>query len=280
MKSGQLSSNTFDRRPSAPTLIEISVMQPVPLQLPEGFALTAESLSQKVILVTGAGDGIGKVAATTFARCGATVILAGRTLGKLEQVYDNIESAGHPQAALFPINFEHAVEQDYDALCNALFDTFGRLDGILHNAADLGERTPISNYSLGAWQRCMQVNVNAPFMLTRALLPLLEKSPSASVLFTSSSVAFNGRAYWGGYAASKAAQENLMQTLADEHEGISRIRFNSINPGGTRTRMRAKAYPAEDPTSIKAPDALMPAYVYLLGDQSAGTSGVSFQYRA
>ena len=253
-------------------------MHTTQLQIPANFSLSPHALADKIILVTGAGDGIGKVAAKTFASCGATVILCGRTLGKLEKVYDEIEAAGHPQPAIFPLNLESATEQDCDAVCNAIADSFGRLDGLLHNAADLGERTPISNYSVGAWQRCMQVNVNTPFMLTQALLPLLEQSASASVLFTSSSVAFKGRAFWGAYAASKAAQENLMQTLADEHEGISKIRFNSINPGGTRTRMRAKAYPAEDPNSIKSPEALMPGYVYLLGDESAGVSGVSFHY--
>lgn len=247
--------------------------------IPSDFIPQPDSLSNKIILVTGAGDGIGKIAAKTFAACGATLILAGRTLAKLEKVYDEIEAAGHPQPAIFPINLESAVEKDYDDMCNAMADTFGRLDGILHNAADLGERTPISNYSVSAWLRCMQVNVNAPFMMTQALLPLLEKSGSASVLFTSSSVAFKGRAYWGAYAASKAAAENLMQTLADEHDGVSKIRFNSYNPGGTRTRMRAKAYPAENPETIKSPDALMPAYVYLFSDKSTGISGQAFHHQ-
>lgn len=250
---------------------------PTPLTLPDDFHLHPQALAGKTILVTGAGDGIGKVAAQAFARCGATVILAGRTLGKLERVYDDIEAAGHPQPALFPINFETATADEYSAIARAIGEAFGQLDGILHNAADLGERTPIGNYSAKAWLRCMQVNVNAPFLLTQALLPLLEAAPSASVLFTSSSVAFAGRAYWGAYAAAKAAQENLMQTLADEHDGISNIRFNSINPGATRTRMRAKAYPAENPESVKTPEALMPAYVYLLGDESQGIHGQSLQ---
>lgn len=248
------------------------------MQIPQDYVIRPGALTDKIILVTGAGDGIGKVAAQTFAACGATVILSGRTMGKLEQVYDQIEAAGHPQPAIYPINFESAVEKDYDDMCNALEDTFGRLDGILFNAADLGERTPISNYSVSAWLRCMQVNVNAPFMLTQALLPLLGRSPNASLLFTSSSVAFKGRAFWGAYAASKAAAENFMQTLHDELEGATRIRVNSINPGATRTAMRAAAYPAEDPATVKAPESLMPAYVYLLGDDSLGVSGNSFHY--
>lgn len=248
------------------------------MQIPQGYEIKPDSLADKIILVTGAGDGIGKVAAKTFAACGATVVLTGRTMNKLEQVYDEIEAGGYPQPAIYPINFESAVEKDYDDMCNALEDTFGRLDGILFNAADLGERTPISNYSVSAWLRCMQINVNAPFMLTQALLPLLERSGNGSLLFTSSSVAFKGRAFWGAYAASKAAAENFMQTLHDELEGATRIRANSINPGATRTAMRAAAYPAEDPTTVKTAESLMPSYVYLLSDESLGVSGQSFHY--
>lgn len=249
------------------------------MQIPHDYSVRSDALNGKIILVTGAGAGIGKTAATTFAACGATVILCGRTLNKLEQVYDEIEAAGHPQPAIYPINFESAVEKDYDDMCNALEDTFGRLDGILFNAADLGERTPISNYSVNSWLRCMQINVNSPFMMTQALLPLLERSASGSIVFTSSSVAFKGRAFWGAYAASKAAAENFMQTLNDELEGATPIRVNSINPGATRTAMRAAAYPAEDPATIKSPEALMPNYVYLFSDDSIGVSGQAFQFQ-
>lgn len=250
------------------------------MQLPENYSSKPQCLAGKIIIVTGAGDGIGRVAAKTFAAQGATVVLMGRTLAKLERVYDEIEKDGHPQPAIFPINFESAIEKDYDDMCNALEATFGHIDGLLHNAADLGERTPVSNYSISAWLRCMQINVNAPFMMTQALLPLLERAENASILFTSSSVAYQGRSFWGGYAASKAAAENLMQTLADELQGTSKIRVNSINPGGTRTKMRAAAYPGEDPTTVKTADALMPAYLYLLGDDSVGVTGKQFQFSA
>jgi len=248
------------------------------MKIPSDYHIKPDALNGKIILITGAGAGIGSTAAKTFAACGATVILCGRTMAKLELVYDEIEAAGHPQPAIYPINFESAVEKDYDDMCNALEDTFGRLDGILFNAADLGERTPITNYSVSAWLRCMQVNVNSPFMMTQALLPLLERAEHASILFTSSSVAFKGRAFWGAYAASKAATENFMQTLHDELEGATRIRTNSINPGATRTAMRASAYPAEDPQTVKVSEALMPSYVYLLSDDSVGISGQAFHY--
>ena len=247
------------------------------MRIPENFTPTPNCLAHKIIIVTGAGDGIGQVAAKTFAAYGATVILVGRTLQKLEKVYDEIAAAGHPQAAIYPIDFQVANEQSFIDMCNAINEEFDHLDGILHNAADLGQRTPIANYAPDVWMRLMHVNVNAPFMLTQAMMPLLERAKSASLLFTGSSVGYKGRAYWGAYAASKAAAENLMQTLADELEETTSIRANSINPGATRTKMRAGAYPAEDPTTIKTPQDLMRDYVYLMADDSAKITGQQFQ---
>lgn len=246
---------------------------------PFAFEPQAHALQDRIILITGAGDGIGRTAALTFASYGATVILAGRTLAKLEMVYDEIEAAGYPQPAIYPINLEGAQEKDFIDMCNALNEEFGRLDGILHNASELGQRTPIINYSPDVWMRVMQVNVNAPFMMTRALLPLLEKSDAASIVFTGSSVGLQGRAFWGAYAASKAAVENLVQTLADELHETSRIRVNSVNPGATRTRMREAAYPAENPATVKTPEALMPGYVFLFSEASMDISGQQFSWQ-
>ncbi|MDQ2078066.1 YciK family oxidoreductase [Marinimicrobium sp. ABcell2] len=247
------------------------------MKLPKDYRPAPDLLKDKIILVTGAGDGIGKVAAKTFAAHGATVVLLGRTQSKLEQVYDEIETLGGPQPAIYPFNLEGAAHKEYQDLRNVLEETFGVLHGLVHNAGELGERTPVENYSPDAWMRVMQVNLNAPFLLTQALLPLMERADNASIVFTSSGVAYQGRAFWGAYAASKAGQENFMQTLADELDEASSIRANSINPGATRTRMRATAYPAEDPTTVPTPEAHMPLYLYLLGDDSVGISGQQFQ---
>ncbi len=245
------------------------------MPIPKNYQPRPDLLAGKVILVTGAGDGIGKVAATSFAAHGATVVLMGRTMPKLEMVYDEIEAAGHPQPAIYPINFEGATPKEYQDVCDALDDAFGKLDGILHNAAELGQRTPIINYAPEIWLKLMQVNLNAPFLLTQALMPLLQRPDHASILFTSSGVARRGSAYWGAYAASKAALENFMQTLAEELDGTSGIRANSINPGATRTRMRATAYPGEDPKTVPAAQVHMPAYLYLMGDDAIGVNGQS-----
>lgn len=232
----------------------------------------ADILRDRIIVITGAGDGIGKTAAQTFARFGATVVLLGRTLAKLEQVYDAIEANGGPKPAIFPINLEGAAPQDYEQLRTALENEFGRLDGLLHNAAELGPRTPIGQYSFSEWQKVMQVNVTAPFLLTRALLPLLQKSQDGRIVFTGSSVGIQGRAYWGGYAVSKGAAETLMQVLADELEQTN-IRVNSINPGAVRTSMRASAYPAEDPASVTPAEAIMNRYLYLFGPDGKALHG-------
>lgn len=240
---------------------------------PQDYQAPADLLRDKVILVTGAGDGIGRAAAQAFAAHGATLVLLGRSLDKLEAVYDAIEAAGGTQPALFPLDLATATEQDCQQLSTALEQTFGRLDGLLHNASLLGERRPIASTSWTSWQEVMQVNVNAAFLLTRALLPLLERAPQASVVFTSSGVGRRGRAYWGAYAVSKFATEGLMQVLADELENTSRVRVNSLNPGATNTAMRRSAYPAEEPTRNPSPEDILPAYLYLMGDDSIGVTG-------
>ncbi|ALG67486.1 YciK family oxidoreductase [Beggiatoa leptomitoformis] len=230
-------------------------------------------LKNRIVLVTGAGDGIGRASARTFAQYGATVILLGRTTRKLEAVYDEIEQAGYPQPAIYPMNLEGASPKDYTDLVATLNNEFGQLDGILHNAGLLGALAPIEHYDINLWYNVIQVNINAPFLLTRACLGLLRKSSDASIIFTSSSVGRKGRAYWGAYAVSKFATEGLMQILADELVENTAIRVNSINPGATRTGMRAAAFPAEDPNTLKTPEEIMLTYLYLMGADSRGITG-------
>lgn len=248
-------------------------------KIPDNYHPVADLLSNKVIAVTGAGDGIGRAAALAFASHGATVILMGRTTAKLEYVYDEIESLGNHKTAIYPINFEGAVEKDYNDMAVKIEDEYGHLDGLLINAAILGQKTPISNYAIDVWQQVMQINVNSPFMMLKALAPLLEKSGNGSVITTSSSVANLGRAFWGAYSVSKAALKNLTEILAAEWDGTIPVRINSINPGGTRTNMRAAAYPAENPASVPAPEEHMNLYLYLMGDDSQAVSGQYFEAR-
>jgi NAD(P)-dependent dehydrogenase (short-subunit alcohol dehydrogenase family) len=243
---------------------------------PTDYQPSPDLLQGKTILVTGAGDGIGRAAALTYAAHGATVILLGRTESKLEKVYDEIEAAGGPKPALVVLDLASADEQNVSTLASELAQEFSQLDGLLHNASVLGERRPVESASYSAWQEVMQVNVNAQFLLTRYLLPLLQAAPAASIIFTSSGVGRAGRAYWGAYAVSKFATEGLMQVLASELENTSNVRVNSLNPGATNTAMRRTAYPGEKPTDNPAPEEILDAYLYLMGDDSVGITGQPF----
>ena len=230
-------------------------------------------LAGKTILVTGATSGIGRAAALSYAQHGATVILLGRDVAKLEAVYDEIEQQGSPAPAIYPLNLETMSDTEYSELALRIEQEFGALHGVLHNASILGELKPISQYPTDMWQQVMQINLHAPFMMTRELLPLLRQSENASVIFTSSGVGQQGRAHWGAYSVSKFATEGLMQVLADEEQGISTVRVNCINPGGTRTQMRANAFPAEDPSTLPTPQAILPLYLYLMGNDSRHVNG-------
>lgn len=231
------------------------------------------SHSGRVVLVTGASDGIGQALAIALARQGATVALLGRNQRKLARTYDRIVEAGGPRPALLPFNLETATAPEYDALAEALDREFGRLDGLAHVAGILGDLSPIDQYDVPTWCRVLHVNLTAAFIVTRTLLPMLRRSEDASVVFTSSTVGRSGRAYWGAYAVSKFALEGLMQVLAHELDGTIRIRANSINPGPTRTALRRQAYPAEDAARWPAPEAVLAPFLYLLGPASAGVNG-------
>lgn len=244
----------------------------------ENYQAPAELLRDRVILVTGAGDGIGRAAALSYARYGATVILLGRTISKLEAVYDQIEEQRLPQAAIYPMNLEGAAVKDYEEMAQRIDQEFGRLDGILHNAAELGVLTPTQQYEPEMWSRVLQVNLTAPFLITRACLDQLNQSPDASVLFVSDRVGRRGHAYWGAYGVSKFGVEGLMQMLAEETEQHTAIRFNSLDPGPVLTRMRRAAFPAEDPAGLLTPEQVMAPFLYLMGPDSKGVTGQQFTH--
>ena len=234
-------------------------------------------LEKRIILVTGAGDGIGKAVAIGAAKSGATVILAGRTVAKLEQVYKLIIEAGGPEPSIYPVDLAGATAKDYDDLGVLIDEQFGRLDGLLHNAAILGLRSPLTSYSSELWSKVIQVNLTAQFQMTQSLMTVLEKSQDASIIFTTSGVGRVGKAFWGAYAVSKFAIEGMVQTWASEVEGLGSVRINAINPGATRTNMRAQAFPAENPNDLKTPEDILPAYLYLLGQDSIGVNGQSIE---
>ena len=233
-------------------------------------------LRDRVILITGASDGIGKAVALAAAAHGARVVLHGRNVRKLEAVYDSIVNAGQARPSILPLDFEKAGPAEYEQLVGALDKEFGRLDVLLHNAGMLGERAPIEHYDVAKWMRTLHVNVNAPFILTRSCLPLLKRSEDPSIVFTSSGVVPRPRAFWGAYLVSKWASDGLMHLLADELETNPTVRVNSINPGKVRTNMRLQAYPAEDRSTLAEPESIVGPYLYLFGTDSRGVSGETF----
>lgn len=243
---------------------------------PRSYTFADDVLRDRIILVTGASDGIGKALALEAARLSAQVILHGRNTAKLEKVYDQVEAiAGAPRPSIAVLDLASANAESYTTLASSLEDEFGRLDGLVHNAGILGERFAIEQYDAVLWQKVMHVNVTAAFALTQVLLPLLKKSDDPSIIFTSSGVGRTGKAFWGAYAVSKFATEGLSQVLAAEHQH-STLKVNCINPGATRTNMRLAAYPAEDRDALKTPEEILAAYIYLLGADSKGVTGESF----
>ena len=247
------------------------------MNIPRRYVPEPDCMAGRVVLVTGATRGIGRAVARDLARHGATVLLHGRDAAALDALHEEIADLG-PSPAVAQLDLERAQGDEYRHLTERIEERYGRLDGLLHNAGVLGDRSPIEHYDIALWQRVIHVNLNAEFILTRCLLPLLGRSSDASVLFTTSGVGQRGRAYWGAYSVSKFGVEGLAQVLADELENTS-VRVNCFNPGATRTGMRASAYPAEDPATLKRPDSLTRPYLFLLGPASRGITGQRFEFQ-
>jgi len=241
--------------------------------IPKQFAGNPGLLEGRAILITGAGGGFGRALALECARCGASVILCGRNGAKLDRLYDEIAAQGAPQPAIAQLDLASATATEYDRLADSVGSEFGKLDGIVHAAALLGDRTPLEQYDVPTWCRVLHVNLTAPFILTQVLLPSLRRSKDASVIFVSSGVAHNPRAYWGAYGVSKSGLEALRSMLSQELEGEENIRINSVNPGRMRTGMRAAAYPAEDPNTLPRPEAVAGPFLYLLSAHGRGIDG-------
>lgn len=242
---------------------------------PDHYRYAPDVLADRVILVTGASDGIGKALARHASELGARVILHGRDQAKLEAVYDEIveiEGTARPSIAL--MDLLSADGPAYTSLAQSVEEEFGRLDGLVHNASMLGKLTPIEQYDPGEWQQVLHVNLTAPFVLTQTLMPLIRQSADPSVIFTTSGVGRVGKAFWGAYSVSKFGTEALMQILANENAHTA-ARFNCVNPGPVRTKMRLAAYPAEDRDALKRPEEILATYVYLLGPDSQGVTGKS-----
>jgi NAD(P)-dependent dehydrogenase (short-subunit alcohol dehydrogenase family) len=242
------------------------------MQLP-AFTVRPGCLAGRNIMVTGSTSGLGRAVALACARAGACVILSGRNPAKLGRIYDEIERLGAPRPAIAPLDLASAAASDYDGLAGIIGREFGSLDGLVHSAALLGDRSPLEQYDVPTWCRVLHVNLTAPFILTQVLLPHLRRSDAASVIFVSSGVVHNPRPFWGAYAAAKSGLESVSTLFAQELAGVSGIRVNSVNPGRLRTPMRAMAYPAEDPNTVPPAESVTDAFLYLLSPDSREVSG-------
>lgn len=240
------------------------------------YQAPSDALTGRVVVVTGAGAGIGRAASLAFAAHGATIVLLERDRKSLESVYDEIERRGGLRPAMIELDLAKATPEHYDTVAETIEQEFGRLDGLLHNAAELGALAPIELYEPTNWDRVLRVNLTAAFLLTRACLPLLKRSDDASVVLTTADVGRRGRAYWGAYGAAAFALEGLAQILADELEVNTRVRVNTIDPGPVQTDFRTRAYPAEARDTLPTPEMIMSTYLYLLGPASRGVSGKAF----
>ncbi len=230
-------------------------------------------LTDRIILVTGAADGIGAAVAKAYAQYGATVILLDKNIPALETIYDDIEAAGYPTPAIYPLDLKGATVDDYGVLVDTITDNFGRLDGLLHNAAQLGQLAPVQHQDPQEWLETLHANLSAPFLLTRACLPLMlnTESDHSAIIFTTDQ--YNEKAYWGSYGISKSGIETLSKQLADELEADNHIRVNCINPGTVDTKLHTQAFPAIDPTELVKPDRITQTYLYLMDTLSHETHG-------
>ena len=236
------------------------------------YEFAQDELKDKVILLTGANRGFGRAITLDLAKAGATVIMLGRDLGSLESVYDEVVEAGYAEPILYPLDLEGATPEHYEQLQKDVLEHFGHLDGLIHNAAIIGTMMPIEQYDIKLWYSTMQINVNAAFMLTQFLIPVLTNSDDARILFLSSSVGRTARAYWGAYGVSKFAIEGLSKTLAEELEKTT-VRVNSLDPRRMRTKMRQTAFPAENADNNPRPEDCSPAIVYLMSEKTRDLNG-------
>ncbi|EQD53392.1 short-chain dehydrogenase/reductase SDR [mine drainage metagenome] len=248
---------------------------PTPLLSPR-YRLPEHALRGRVIAITGAGGGIGRAVSRALADQSATLVLLGPEIGTLASLHDEIVMAGGTAPILQAIDFRGATVSDYDDIGVALQTQFGHLDGLLHNAGILGYHGPVLNHPPEAWHEVIQVNLQAAFALTRACLPLLETAEDASVLFTTCEWARHPRAFSAAYGVAYAAIEMFMRILADEMEFRPNLRFNALDPGWVATSITESLFPGQPATHWPQPEAIVGAYLYLLGPESRGVTGRVF----
>jgi len=243
------------------------------MPIPSPDSAPNASLRDRVVLITGASGGLGRALSLACAARGATTVLHGRNVRKLETLYDEIVAAGHPEPIILPLDLATAKAEDFANVASALQGQAGRIDALVHTAVMLGSLGPIEHQAFDAWLATLRVDLLAPFGLTRALMPQLRAAQDASVVFTLDTRGQEPKAYWGGYAVAKAGLSALLAILADEWEGDANLRINGVVPGPMRSPLRAQTHPGGDMADLPPPEALVPLYLYLVDGQPKTESG-------
>ena len=241
---------------------------------------SCSELAGKVVLLTGASRGIGRAVALGAAAAGATMLICGRDVKALEALADEIVAQAWPAPMIVPINLEGAGVADYETVATHIYTEFGHLDGLVANAAILGDLSSVDCYDPPTWARVFQVNLHSHFLLLQSCLPLLRRALSASIVFTLAAEGLRGKAHWGAYAASKFALRGLMEVLADELEQTPRMRVNAVKPAAAPTTLRRQAYPAADPAGWPPAEASVDAFLRLLGPRGENCHGMILDVEA
>ena len=249
------------------------------VSVPGGYSPAPDAFSGRTVLVTGAGGGLGRSVSFGAARCGAEVILLGRTVRKLEAAYDRIVEDGYPPPAIYPMDLIGAGLDDYAELAERIDQACGKLHGIVHAAAEFSGLAPLAHHEPDDWLRTIHVNLTAPFLITQACLPLLQRIPDAAVAFVADALGRRAKAYWGAYAVSKFGIEGLANVLAEEVESAGTPRVVCVNPGRMSTALRRRAFPAEKPDAAPDPDTVAGGLLFALDPAASIPHGASVDVR-
>ena len=225
-------------------------------------------MKNKVILITGANKGIGKTLSLEFSKMGVNIVLLGRNEESLDSVYDEIITTTSTKPLIIKCDLSNIDINSAKQISDEIMGVYGRLDGVIFNAAKLGKMSTIEDYEEDVWKEVFNINLHSAFIISKEILPALKAAPNGRIIFTSSGVAEVGKAFWGAYSASKFAVKGLAEILRDELDTTSNVKVFNYDPGKTRTSMRALAYPAENPQDLKEPKVLFNDYLWFFSDES------------
>ncbi|MAR94872.1 MAG: polyketide synthase [Gammaproteobacteria bacterium] len=238
----------------------------------------SDFLKNRNILVTGASRGIGKTLSITLSKYGANIIMLGKNEKLLDQIYDEIKDTYNTNPLIIASDLNNLDENKAQEVANVIIEEYGYLDALINNASILNKMSLIEDYDLKAWEKVLKINLTSAFLLSKYSIPIMKNSSIPRIIFTSSSVAKKGKAYWGAYSASKAGAKVLSEIISDELESISKFKIFNFNPKATQTDMRSLAYPAEDPTMIKKPEELIKYYLWMLSSESSYSKSTYLEY--